>query len=63
MSKQQKQFLLAIIVPIAILSSAFAWRDLARRTDEEVRGRKSIWRVIITMNPGNSLLYWLFGRA
>ncbi|MEO9181819.1 MAG: hypothetical protein ABI298_09240 [Acidimicrobiales bacterium] len=63
MSKQQRQILLAIIAPIAVLSSALAWRDLARRTNEQVRGRKNVWRVIITMNPGNSLIYWLFGRA
>ncbi len=62
MSKQQKQIYLGIIVPMAVFSSALAWRDLARRTNDEVRGRKNLWRVIITVNPGNSLLYWLFGR-
>lgn len=62
MTKQQKQLLLRIIVPIAALSCALAWRDFARRTTEEVRGGKNFWRVLITLNPGNSIFYWLFGR-
>jgi hypothetical protein len=39
-----------------------AWRDLARRSDNQVRGRKNLWRVFITVNPGNSIVYWLVGR-
>jgi hypothetical protein len=62
LTKQQKQVLLRIIVAIAALSCALAWRDLARRTTVEVRGRKNFWRVLITLNPGNSIFYWLFGR-
>jgi hypothetical protein len=61
MSDRQK-ILLGFVAVIAIVSCAMAWRDLARRGDQEVRGPKSIWRVFISLNPGNSLLYWLFGR-
>jgi len=39
-----------------------AFRDLARRSDEQVRGPKVLWRVLIGLNPGNSLAYWAFGR-
>ena len=28
----------------------------------QIRGSKRFWRVVIALNPGNSLLYWLFGR-
>jgi hypothetical protein len=53
---------LAGIVVGEVVASAFAWRDLARRTDDQVRGKKTLWRVFMLMNPGNSLLYWILGR-
>jgi len=59
---KQKRQLAAIIVPIQIISAALAWRDLARRTDDQVRGNKRAWRAFVSINPGNSVIYWLFGR-
>ena len=53
---------LGIVVVAQTVSSALAWRDLARRSDARVRGPKNLWRVIVTINPGNSIVYWLFGR-
>jgi hypothetical protein len=53
---------LGIVVVAQTISSALAWRDLAQRSDDQVRGHKNLWRVIVTMNPGNSIAYWLFGR-
>ena len=47
---------------IATASGALAWRDLSRRAPGEVRGDKRLWRLLIALNPGNSVLYWLFGR-
>lgn len=44
------------------VSGSLAWRDLNRRSDTQVRGSKRMWRVLLALNPGNSLLYWLFGR-
>ena len=32
------------------------------RQAEEIRGSKRFWRVISTINPGNSVAYWLVGR-
>ncbi len=52
----------AVIIAAQVVSCALAWRDLARRTDAQVRGRKNLWRVFITINPGNSIVYWLAGR-
>lgn len=55
--------------PFVIVLAAFqavgallAWRDLARRSDSQVRGKKRAWRVFVVLNPGNSIIYWLFGR-
>jgi hypothetical protein len=61
MSMKKKKFL-AVIVPIQVVLAALAWRDLARRTDEQVRGKKGFWKVFVSLNPGNSVVYWLVGR-
>jgi hypothetical protein len=57
-----KKKVIAILVPIEVVSAIFALRDLAHRSDLEVRGSKRFWRIFMVMNPGNSLLYWLAGR-
>ena len=62
MTIKQKRLLAAIIVPVQVIGAVLAWRDLARRTDEQVRGNKWAWRVFISISPGNSVVYWLFGR-
>jgi hypothetical protein len=62
MMKLQRKTLLAIIVPIQVILAMLAWRDLGRRTDDQIRGQKNFWRVFVTLNPGNSVAYWLFGR-
>lgn len=63
MTKQRKWILAAILVPIEVVLAVRAWRDLDRRTDDQVRGTKRLWRAIVVMNPGNSIIYWLFGRC
>jgi hypothetical protein len=62
MSKPRQKLLAAIIVPIEVVLAALAWRDLARRSDDRVRGKKNLWRAFMLLNPGNSLFYWVFGR-
>jgi hypothetical protein len=62
MTTSRKTQLALAIVPIQVILAVLAWRDLGRRTDEQVRGRKDFWRVFVTLNPGNSVAYWLFGR-
>ncbi len=62
MTLKQKRLLTAIIVPIQVIGAVLAWRDLAQRTDDQVRGNKRAWRVFVSINPGNSVIYWLFGR-
>jgi hypothetical protein len=52
----------AALIAAEVVSVVLAWRDLGRRTDAQVRGRKAGWRIFITLNPGNSLAYWAFGR-
>jgi hypothetical protein len=58
----RRKRVIAVTVPLQVVSAALAWRDLGRRTTSEVRGPVRFWRVLIVLNPGNSLIYWLFGR-
>jgi hypothetical protein len=53
---------LLTIVGLEVISAAIAWRDFAQRTDDQVRGKKNLWRAAIVANPGNSLAYWALGR-
>jgi uncharacterized membrane protein YozB (DUF420 family) len=62
MTNQQKWVLAAIVVPVEVALAVLAWRDLDRRTDDQVRSKKRVWRLLVLMNPGNSIIYWMFGR-
>lgn len=62
MTNRRQRLLVGIVVPMQVISAVLAWRDLARRTDNEVRGSKRAWRLFVTLNPGNAAIYWLFGR-
>jgi hypothetical protein len=62
MTPHRKRLLAAIIVPIQVVLAVIAWRDLAARSDDHVRGKKNVWRAAILLNPGNSVFYWLWGR-
>ena len=61
MEPKAKQ-LLGGLVAVEVVSAALAWRDLASRNDDRVRGNKNAWRVFMVLNPGNSVVYWVFGR-
>ena len=59
--KPHRNVVLAVVAVEAALA-ALAYRDLAGRSQDEVRGPKTLWRIFIGINPGNSLLYWFVGR-
>jgi hypothetical protein len=62
MSGRPKRIALVALVLAEIGLAALTWRDLRRRPAEEIRGSKRLWRIISTINPGNSVAYWLVGR-
>jgi hypothetical protein len=62
LARKRRDLLLAILVPIEVALAVLAWLDLNRRADDQVRGRKVLWRAFVVMNPGNAVFYWLFGR-
>jgi hypothetical protein len=61
MRKPSRNVVLAVVAVEAAVA-AVAYRDLSQRPDELVRGPKTLWRVFIGLNPGNSLIYWIVGR-
>ena len=62
MSGRPKRIALVALVLAEIGLAALTWRDLRRRPAEQIRGSKRLWRIISTINPGNSVAYWLVGR-
>jgi len=45
-----------------VIVAALTWRDIDRRTDEQVRGPRWLWRIASAAQMGNALIYWLFAR-
>jgi hypothetical protein len=53
-SKPSSFFVVAVQVDVAL-----SWRDTARHIDDQVRGNKTICRVFVSINPGNSIVHWI----
>ncbi|MCD9197818.1 PLDc N-terminal domain-containing protein [Aeromicrobium wangtongii] len=43
-------------------ATAAAWRDLAKRPAEDVRGPKLVWRLVSFVQPVGPLAYFTLGR-
>ncbi len=61
LTDQQKKVLFVVLVFHLILAT-LTWRDLSRRPDAAVRGKKRMWRLASSVNTTGSVAYWLFGR-
>ena len=42
--------------------AATAWRDLAKRSEKEINGRKGLWAAIIAINWVGPIAYFVRGR-
>lgn len=64
MTRKPKPLLvvLAYIGVFHVPITALTWRDLNSRSDAQVRGRKTLWRIFSALNTTGSVAYWLFGR-
>ena len=62
MRSRPKRIALVSLVLAEVRLAVLTWRDLRHRPADEIRGSKRLWRVISTINPGNSVAYWLVGR-
>ena len=54
--------LIAALAVAHLVVTTLVWRDLRRRTDDQVRGSKRIWRIASAANMSNSIAYLLIGR-
>jgi hypothetical protein len=54
--------LIAALVVAHVVVTTLVWRDLRRRTDDQVRGSKRLWRIASMANMSNSVVYVLIGR-
>jgi hypothetical protein len=61
-NRKPNKAVLAIIGVVHVTAAALTWRNLRDRSDEQVRGNKTIWRVASGMNTLGSVAYWVFGR-
>jgi hypothetical protein len=59
--KNRNMVLLAVAVLIWAAVTPFMWRDLERRPQDQIRGKKWMWW-IASFNLSGSLAYLLFGR-
>jgi hypothetical protein len=60
--KQANRKRLGVLVGLEVVAAGLAWCDLAKRSDDQVRGKKNLWRAFVSINPGNSIVYWVVGR-
>jgi hypothetical protein len=58
--KQKRILIVALVIHVIMLS--LTWRDLSRRPDGAVRGKKRMWQLASLLNTSGSVTYWLFGR-
>jgi hypothetical protein len=62
MKRKPNKLVLGGLVAIEVVAAGLAWKNLATRRDDQVRGSKKMWRALMLLNPGNSLAYWILGR-
>ena len=62
MKSDKKRIAFVVLFLAEVGLAVLTWRDIRNRPAEEIRGSKRLWRIVSTINPGNSVAYWLVGR-
>jgi hypothetical protein len=52
---------LALVMVVHVLVTAFVWKDIDRRPAQAIRGSKGLWRFLTALNTSHSLVYLLVG--
>jgi hypothetical protein len=63
--KDQKSHTIKVVLlylPVHLLAVALTWRDINRRSANQLRGSKRLWRVVSALNTVGAGAYWLAGR-
>ena len=53
---------LVLYLPFHLAAVAVTWRDISRRSPEQVRGSKNLWRFASAVNTLGAVGYWLGAR-
>jgi hypothetical protein len=59
MERKSNRILLFVIGHVLV--AAWTWRDIRQRPAQQVRGSKTLWRVLSAVNTLGSVSYWLIG--
>jgi len=61
--KRKPNWSVLLVIGLAHLAvTSWTWRGIRRRPAEQVRGSKTLWRLISAVNTLGSAGYWLLGR-
>lgn len=58
---QNKRAVIPVLI-VHVIVLILTWRDIASRTDAEIRGNRNIWRAASALNTIGSVSYWVVGR-
>jgi hypothetical protein len=59
--RNPKAVVIVVVLLIWAIVTPFTWRDLRRRSPDQIRGKKWMWRVA-SSNLTGSIAYFMFGR-
>jgi hypothetical protein len=59
--RNPRTVLIVVVLVVWAIVTPFTWRDLRRRSPDQIRGSKWMWRVA-SSNLTGSIAYFLFGR-
>jgi len=62
MKRRPNKFVLAAIGVVHLTVVTLTWRDIRQRPADQIRGSKTLWRVLSAANTTGSGAYWLVGR-
>ena len=62
MSKHKSLNPLLLYIPVHLAVVVVTWRDIARRSEEQLRGKKRLWRFASAVNTLGAVAYWLAAR-
>jgi hypothetical protein len=62
MKRRPNKFVLAAIGVVHLTVVTLTWRDIRQRPEDQIRGSKTLWRVLSAANTLGSGAYWLAGR-
>lgn len=60
--RKPNKLVLLFVAVLHLLVTTLTWRDIANRPARDIRGSKTLWRILSALNSINSVAYLLIGR-